>query len=290
MNDWFCVVGVRHRRQLGGSGMADRKRRTAIVGAIVSIFALSAGAVASAEAADLTASPPVGPASEASESFPRWFVRIGALGVLNQSWSKLYAQPVIEAFAPGIGFVPIGAGPQESLVGRGAVYSNLATANLQAGYFLTRNWSVEISGGIPVWETVRITGFSAAGPAAGTVLSTVLPAAPPLTVVYHFSGFGALQPYLGVGTTVSFAFQVRDGFNTQGSISPSLGVVLQGGFDYMLDRHWGVFVDVKKIFVQSTGRAVGVNLGPPVGVIPDAASIRTTSQPWLLATGFVYRF
>jgi outer membrane protein len=271
--------------------MTTRSRLTVVATAMVPIFAILVPFVHAARAVDLSMGPPAPPIVAASEASPRWFVRLGALGVLNQSSSKLYAQPVVGVVAPGIGFVPIqGAGPQELLIGRGAVYSNLITANIQAGYFFTPTWSLEISGGVPVWETVKITGSSATTPSAGTVLSRVLPGAPPVTAVYHFTGLGAFQPYAGGGIAPTFAFTVRDGFNTGGSIGPSLGLVLQGGVDYMVNRNWGVFIDVKKMFAQSDGRATGINLGPPVGTIPAAASIKTNAQPWLCAMGLTYRF
>jgi hypothetical protein len=65
--------------------MTRRKRSTTIVKAFVSrslIFALSAGAV---HAADLP-NPPAAPPSRVPEAAPRWYVRLGALGALNQSW------------------------------------------------------------------------------------------------------------------------------------------------------------------------------------------------------------
>jgi len=216
-----------------------------------------------------------------SEISPRWFVRFGALGVISQSSSKLYAQPLV-----GLA----GAGPEVLLAGRGATYANILSASVQVGYFVTTNWSLEISGAVPVWQTVKITGFSLTPPVAGTVLTSALPAAAPITAVYHFTEFGALQPYLGGGVAPLFAIAEHDGFNTGARIEPSLGVVLQGGLDFMVNRNWGIYLDVKKIFDQLTGHATGINLGPPVGVIPAGASIRTNFQPWVLGAGLTYRF
>ena len=98
------------------------------------IFALSAGAVHAADLPNPSAAPP----SPVPEAAPRWYVRLGALGGLDQSWSSLFAQPVAEVVVPGIGLVPVGDfGPQVSLVGRGATYSSVFTASFQAGYFFT---------------------------------------------------------------------------------------------------------------------------------------------------------
>ena len=274
----------------GGHVMTRRKRSTTTVKAFASsflIFALSAGAV---HAADLPISPAALP-SPVPEAAPRWYVRLGALGALNQSWSSLFAQPTTEVLVPGIGLVPVGGfGPQVSLVGRGATYSSILSASFQAGYFFTPNWSLEVSSAVPLWLTIKITGFSATPPFSGTVLSKLLPGVVPITAVYHFTQFGALQPYLGGGIVPSFELAVQDGFNTGGSFAPTVGLVAQAGSDYMFNRNWGVFLDVKKLFIWSTGKSTGFDLGPPIGTIPGAATIKTTFQPWLFSTGVAYRF
>ncbi len=223
--------------------MTGRKKATTIAKTFVAnflIFALSASAV---RAADLPTNPPAAPPSPAPEAAPRWFVRFGALGAVDQSWSGLFAQPLAEVVVPGIGFVPVGGfGPQQPLVGRGATYSSVFSASVQAGYFFTPNWSLEVSSGVPVWLTIKITRFSATPPFSGAVLSKLLPGAAPITAVYHFTQLGALQPYLGGGIVPSFELAVQDGFNTGGWFEPTVGLALQGGSEYMFNRNWGVFL------------------------------------------------
>ena len=176
-------------------------------------------------AADLT-SPPPPPPSPVPEAAPHWYVKLGALGALDQSWSSLFAQQVLEVAVPGIGLVPVrGVGPQVSLVGRGATYSSIASVSFVGGYFFTPNWSLEVAGGVPLWLNIRITGFPTTPPVSGASLSKLLPGAVPITGVYHFTQFGALQPYLGAGIVPSFQFAVEDGFNTGGFFSPTVGLV-----------------------------------------------------------------
>jgi outer membrane protein len=270
--------------------MTRRKKPTTIVKAFVSgslIFAVSSSAL---HAADLP-KPPAAPPSNAAEPVSHWYVRLGALGALNQSWSSLFAQPIMEVAVPGIGLVPVGGfGPEVSLVGRGATYSSVFTAAFQAGYFLTPNWSLEVSSGVPLWLTIKITGFSPTPPFSGAVLGKLLPGVVPITAVYHFTQFGAIQPYLGAGIVPTFEFAVQDGFNTAGWFPPTVGLAAQAGADYMFNRNWGVFLDVKKLFIWSTGTSGGFDLGPPIGTIPGAATIKTTIQPWLFSTGVTYRF
>jgi outer membrane protein len=271
--------------------MTSRKTLAIIVKAAVfqcSIVALSPSV---APAADLTTSPPSVPLVAVPNAPPPWFVRFGLLGVLDQSSSNLFAQPLVGAVVPGIGFVPTGgAGGQAPLIGRGATFSNILSVYVEAGYFFTPNWSLDISAGAPVWVRAKITGASTTLPAPDTVLSKLLLGSVPITAVYHFTQLGPFQPYVGGGLAPGFAFAVRDGFNTGGSIDPSLGIVLQGGFDYMFSQNWGAFIDVKKLFEQTKGNATGINLGPPLGTIPVASTIKTSFQPWLFATGVTYRF
>ena len=271
--------------------MARQKKPTRILRAIVSTcLFFSALSISAANAADL-ASPSNAPVTAAPEASPLWYIRLGALGAIDQTSSNLYSQQLAGVVIPGVGFVPLaGAGPQMLLAGRGATYSNAFTASVEVGYFFTPNLSLEIAGGVPVWVTVKITGFSLTTPASGTILTETLPAAIPITAVYHFTQFGALQPYLGGGIAPSFDFSIRNGFSTGGSYEPAVGLVLQGGFDYMLSRNWGVFFDAKKIFTESTGKATGINLGLPIGTIPVQSTIKTSAQPWVFTTGITFRF
>jgi outer membrane protein len=263
---------------------------TRIVAAFISRFSICVLSVSAVHAADLGGSSNA-PVIAAPEAFPRWYVRFGVLGAIDQSTSNLFSQSLASVVVPGIGLVPIGGtGPQTLLTGRGATYSNAFTAGVQVGYFFSQNWSLELAGGVPVWVKVRITGFSAAAPLSGTVLSEILPAAVPITAVYHFTQLGALQPYLGAGIEPSFLLSIRDRFSTGGSFKPTLGLVLQGGFDYMFNRNWGVFFDLKKVFAESTGHATGINFGPPIGTIPVDSTIKTSAQPWLFTTGITCRF
>jgi outer membrane protein W len=161
-----------------------------------------------------------------NSDFPKWCVKLGLLGVLVQSSSNLYAQPIGDIAVPGIGLVPIGVGPQEQLPGRGATYSNLVTLGVQAGYFFAQNWSLELATGFPVWMTARISGFSGTAPVSGTELARILPSLAPMTIVYHFSQFGAAEPYLGAGIAPSFTLAAREGFSTGVSLNPAVSLIL----------------------------------------------------------------
>jgi outer membrane protein len=227
-----------------------------------------------------------------------FFVKAGFLYAINQTSAKLYSQP---APIPGLA--------QERVNGVGATVDNVATLGVEAGYFVTPNVSIDIAAGLPMWAkdktkgtptcpfdllcTVPATGLPL--PPNGTVLAKIQPSFVPVTVNYHFKQFGAFQPYVGAGVAAVFSFQTKDAFNTGVKVNPAVGLVLQGGADYMLDEHWGVTFDVKKVFAHVTSHATGDNLATLGGSYPAiplavTATQKTYFQPWVLSTGVTYHF
>ncbi len=273
---------------VGENVMRGRKRRA--VGARVPACAVFVLSLSAAHAADLTSPAPAQEPAPILPSLTGWYVKVGAAGIFPQSSSNLYSQALGEVAVPG-GFIPVGVGPQQQIPGRGASYSNVFTVGFEGGYFFTPNWSVEVETGFPVWASVKINGYAPPGsPPAGTDLGGLMAGGIPITGVYHFTQFGGFQPYLGAGIAPTFALAVRDGYATGGSYQPTVGVVVQGGFDYMLNQHWGVFVDGKQGFVQTTGNSTGINLGPPLGIVSVIGSIKTNAMPISFTTGITYRF
>ena len=70
--------------------------------------------------------------------------------------------------------------------------------------------------------------------------------------------FGAFQPYVGAGFAPLFSARTHDGFVTGVSVQPTVGAVLAAGADVMIDRHWGVNFNVKKIFASVTSTGTGI--------------------------------
>ena len=105
---------------------------------------------------------------------------------------------------------------------------------------------------------------------------------PTLTLQYHFTDFGAFKPYIGVGINYTVFYNQSagntplNGLTVTGlSVGNSFGAAAQVGFDYMLDRHWGLNFDVKKLFLEPNYTAT-VNSAIPV-------SGRANINPWLVA-------
>ena len=274
--------------RVGNAVMAGARRPTSLFRACVSICAFFASSFGAVRAADVTNSQ-TAPADAPNPS-TGWYVKLGGTGVLDRSSSNLYQQSIAGMIVPGIGTVPVGVGPQFQIPGRGASYSNFAGVAIEGGYSFTPNWSLEVASGFPLWATVTINGSSPIGPPSGTVLSKLLPASVPITGVYHFTQFGSFQPYLGAGIAPTFALATRDGYSVGSTYQPGLGVIVQGGFDYMLNQHWGVFVDAKQGFAGATLSSTGVNTAPSLGPIPILGTIKTNAKPVAFSAGFTYHF
>lgn len=151
------------------------------------------------------------------------------------------------------------------------------TPSVELGYFVTSNVAVSFTGGFPPLAKIEAAGSLDGYPTIGK--TTYGPMT--LTAHYHFMDLGRVQPYLGVGPAFMYVFDDNDGLLGDLEIKNSVGIAFQAGADVMLDRHWGLFVDVKKALLRTT--ATG-NLGPA----PVKAEVKL--DPLVLSGGVTYRF
>ncbi|MGN7294058.1 OmpW/AlkL family protein [Rhizobium sp. SAFR-030] len=208
-----------------------------------------------ASAADL-ASPTPEPAAAAAlaEAHSPWQIRVRALGV-----------------------IPNDKGSVDGVAGSDLEYSNSITPELDISYFFTDNIAAELILGT---TSSRISG---AGSLAGIDVGKTWILPPTLTLQYHFTDFGAFKPYVGAGVNYTFFYNASEeaGFSNL-KVDHHLGAALQVGFDYMFDEHWGLNVDVKKLFLETEWSATHSALGPLSG--------KAKLDPWLLGAGVTYRF
>ncbi len=204
-------------------------------------------------AADLPVSAPAPDIVPATWS--PWLVRLRVLGVLPDPGARLSAAGV-------------------PLAGAKVGITDSAIPELDISYFFTKTIAAELILG------VTRHGIQGAGTLAGTRIGTTWILPPTLTLQYHVDGLGPLKPYLGAGVTYSVFFGERErGGFTAFRLSNSVAPALQAGFDYMLDEHWGVNVDVKKIFLDTR---VKLNAGVVRG--------RVDIDPWIVGGGITYKF
>jgi len=212
----------------------------------------------SAVAADLPTAKST-PTFVAADQSP-WMIRVRALGVLPDASATFNVNG-----AP--------------LNGASAKITDSLVPELDISYFVTPNIALElILGTTP--HGVRGTGVLANQPIGRVWL---LP--PTLMLQYHLTNFGPFKPYLGAGVnyTVFYGEKSR-GIFTNFDVRNQFGVALQAGFDYMFDQHWGVNVDVKKLWLEPNAKAT----------IPSAGNALVTGKvkidPWLIGAGITYRF
>ncbi|MBN9448597.1 MAG: OmpW family protein [Bosea sp.] len=223
--------------------------------ALASLAAALLGATSlGATAADLP-SRKTAPTMTAIDPWNPWMIRGRALVVMPQESASLR-----------MGGAPI--------VGGDVSISTSVVPELDITYFFTRNLAVELILGVTPHNV------KGAGALAGARIGSAWLLPPTLTLQYHFDPIGAFKPYVGAGInyTVFFDEKAKGGF-TSFNLKDSFGFALQAGVDIMLDKHWGINFDVKKLFLE-----------PKVKVNGGAISGKVKIDPWIFGTGITYKF
>jgi outer membrane protein len=179
--------------------------------------------------------------------------------------------------ARGIGVIPDESGDIKAAAtgadtGLDTKLGNDYVPELDFSYFLTDNIAFELIAATTKHK-VDTTNIN-----MGSIW--LLP--PTLTVQYHFTQFGKFKPYVGAGVNYTIFYDEKaKGAFTNLSVDNQFGFALQAGFDYMLDQHWGINIDVKKIWLEPDAKA---NLG--AALVTGKVKI----DPWLVGVGVSYRF
>lgn len=138
-------------------------------------------------------------------------------------------------------------------------------------YLLSNHWAVEL---IAATTRHQLTHSS------GADLGKAWALPPTLTLQYRITPDQAFSPYVGAGVnyTMFYAEKTGAGFDDL-DVGNGVGWALQAGADYWLNDHWGVNLDVKKIFVNvdATLNQGGIRAGVDV-------------DPWVIGAGMSYRF
>ncbi len=79
---------------------------------------------------------------------------------------------------------------------------------------------------------------------------------PSLLLQYHFTNFGQVKPYVGAGINLTH-FGRNDSYGGPAVDKYSVGYAAQVGVDYMIDKHWGVNLDVKYLQIDTNVSGVG---------------------------------
>ena len=235
------------------------KKVVTAVSALMMATALT-GIAATAQAADLSAKAPYYKAPLV-EAWNPWMIRLRVLGV-----------------------IPEDGGSVNGVANSGLKTSDQVVPELDISYFFTKNIAAEVILGV---TKHHVTGT---GSIDGLDVGKAWLLPPTLTLQYHFTEFGAFKPYVGAGVNYTWFFSQTAGNVTNGAglrvtdshLHDSFAPVVQFGFDYMIDKHWGWNVDVKKIWLRPDWD----------GTLASGAAItgQVKLDPWLIGTGITYKF
>lgn len=176
----------------------------------------------------------------------------------------------------GLGVITNDSGSVNGVAGSDLSYSDSVIPELDITYYMTDNIAAELILGTTY---ANIYGEGALAGLGKVGKTWVLP--PTLTLQYHFTDFGAFKPYVGAGVNYTMFYSQKGDAATSLDVKNTFGTALQVGADYMINEHWGVNFDVKKLFLKADFDATVS--GSPV-------SGKAKLDPWLIGAGITYRF
>lgn len=227
--------------------------RTACNRAIIATATLMllSSAAAAADLAPLQESAPAATADIASLS--PWQIRVRGLGVFTND-----------------------SGSVDGVAGSDLSYSDTVIPELDVSYYFTDNIAAELILGTTyanVYGEGSVAGLGKIGK------TWVLP--PTLTLQYHFTDFGAFKPYVGAGLNYTMFYSQSGDTASDLDVKNTFGTALQIGADYMVNEHWGVNFDVKKLFLKADYETT-------IGGTDFSGKAKL--DPWLIGAGVTYRF
>jgi outer membrane protein len=118
-------------------------------------------------------------------------------------------------------------------------------------YFFTPNIAAELIATVPQKHTLS---------AGGTEIGSLRHLPPTLTAQYHFTGLGALQPYVGAGVNYTHFSSVSlpAGIDVKRN---SWGLAFQIGMDVPIAKSMYLNFDVKKVYIKTDVSAAGTTVG-----------------------------
>ncbi len=197
-------------------------------------------------------------AQDAAQDNSRWFVHVGP--------AEMILAPTVKLTAGG-----------QTVPGAAVSVPNTWTVEGEIGYFLNKDIAVAFAGGYPPVVTINGAGSLSALGKAGQMQAG--PSA--FNLSYHFDRGGVVQPYIGAGFAFMIVWNTHDAALTNLKVDDAIGPEVQAGADFMINKHWGAFVDYKRAWLDTTARG---DLGPA----PVVAKVQL--NPTVVNAGVTYRF
>ncbi|MDQ1812664.1 OmpW family outer membrane protein [Massilia sp. CCM 9210] len=147
--------------------------------------------------------------------------------------------------------------------------SDKTIPEVDVSYFFTPNFAAELVLTYPQKHDVMLDGAK---------IGTFKHLPPSLLGQYHFNPIAQFKPYLGAGINYTRISKVRL-LNGAGDLeNDSVGLALQAGVDYRIDKNWSLNLDIKRLNIRSD-------------VMISGARVSTVKvDPVLIAVGAGYRF
>ncbi len=144
-----------------------------------------------------------------------------------------------------------------------------ASLTLNATYFLTDNWAVDVLGAVPFKHDINLNSN-------GAKVATTKHLPPTVGLQYHFMPDAPVfRPYVAAGLNYTFFFNT----DTQGALAASrldlgssFGLAGEIGADFIINDAWSVNVDLRYIKIGTKAKLDGASLGT-VNIDPYAYGI-----------------
>lgn len=140
---------------------------------------------------------------------------------------------------------------------------------LDISYFFSPNIAAELVLTYPQKHSVYLDGKE---------IGTFKHLPPTLLAQYHFVPGGQFSPYVGAGVNLTRLSSVKLLGGTGDLESHSVGLALQAGVDFKIDKNWSLNLDIKRVNIRSDVMAGG------------AAISALKVDPILASIGVGYRF
>lgn len=155
-------------------------------------------------------------------------------------------------------------------IGGSVSATNSVIPEVDATYFITPNWAVELIAG----TTKHSIYYNKT-----TYLGSAWLLPPTLTVQYHLDPIGAFQPYVGAGPNFTLFYDKSVGALGKLRLTDQWGVALQAGTDIAIADGYYLNLDVKKLLLSTHASFSGAPVTANVDI-----------NPWLIGAGVGVRF
>ncbi|MGE0533100.1 MAG: OmpW family protein [Hyphomonadaceae bacterium] len=144
--------------------------------------------------------------------------------------------------------------------------------SLQLEYFFNENVSAELLCCVATHDVTAASG--------AIDLGEVTHFPPTVTLKYRWTNIGRIEPYVGAGLNFTSFIDSEPPNGRRVEYDSSVGPALQAGFDYRIDEHWGVNIDVRRIWINTDVTISG----------DISATDEVDINPWVVSTAIAYRF